>query len=102
MKKSSPKIITHRLAVGIILLILLSSLATDNRAFASPQFSESNDRTQQATRGETRELKLGEPIERELSGGAAHSYSLLLIKGQFLKVVVEQKAIDVVVRLFNP
>jgi len=47
-------------------------------------------------------LEPGKPIERELAGDQAHSYSIALTAGQYLHVVVEQKGIDVVVALFTP
>jgi CHAT domain-containing protein/tetratricopeptide (TPR) repeat protein len=48
------------------------------------------------------ELKLGQAVERELRGGESHAYQIALVLGQYLHVVVEQKGIDVVVRLFAP
>jgi CHAT domain-containing protein len=42
------------------------------------------------------------PLERELRGGESHSYRLTLAAGQFLRIVVEQRGIDVVVKLFGP
>ncbi|MFY9224620.1 MAG: tetratricopeptide repeat protein, partial [Blastocatellia bacterium] len=48
------------------------------------------------------ELIVGKVIERELVGGNTHSYSINLEANQYLNVVVEQKGIDVVVRVYNP
>ena len=48
------------------------------------------------------ELKPGAPIERELTGGKSHSYRVHLTANQFLSVVVNQKGIDVVLRVFGP
>ena len=50
---------------------------------------------------ETASLELGKAIERELSGGQTHAYSFALAAGQFARVIVEQKGIDVVVRLLD-
>ena len=47
-------------------------------------------------------LEAGKPIERKLSGGESHSYQLNVTTGQYARVVVEQKGIDVVVSLFGP
>ncbi|HJQ23960.1 MAG TPA: CHAT domain-containing protein [Blastocatellia bacterium] len=55
-----------------------------------------------AAQAEVRELKAGERIERELKGGESHLYQIALTSGQYLHAVVEQKGIDVVVRLFGP
>jgi CHAT domain-containing protein/Tfp pilus assembly protein PilF len=51
---------------------------------------------------ELQALEVGKPIERELGGGQAHSYQIMLAAGQFLDAVVEQRDIDVVVKLFGP
>jgi CHAT domain-containing protein/tetratricopeptide (TPR) repeat protein len=47
-------------------------------------------------------LEPGKPVERELSGGQSHSYKVTMISGQYLRVVVEQRGIDVAVALFAP
>ena len=47
-------------------------------------------------------LTEGKPIERKLSGGESHSYQLNLNSGQYARVIVEQKGIDVVVNLYGP
>ncbi|MBS1810752.1 MAG: tetratricopeptide repeat protein [Acidobacteria bacterium] len=50
---------------------------------------------------EVAQLALGKPIERELVGRQTHAYHLSLAAGQFIRVVVEQKGIDVEVRLLD-
>jgi hypothetical protein len=47
-------------------------------------------------------LQPGTPIERTLSAGQTHSYSVSLEQDQLLQLVVEQRGIDVVVRVFSP
>jgi len=47
-------------------------------------------------------LEEGKPIERQLSGGESHHYQLNVNTGQYARVIVEQKGIDVVVSLFGP
>jgi len=51
---------------------------------------------------DTLALEPGVPIERELIGGQAHAYRVMLAAGQYLHIVVEQRGIDVVVMLFGP
>lgn len=51
---------------------------------------------------DVRWLEEGKPIERELSGGESHSYQLNVTNGQYARVIVEQKGIDVVVSVFGP
>jgi len=47
-------------------------------------------------------LEEGKPFERKLAGGESHSYQLNLTAGQYARVIVEQKGIDVVVSVFGP
>ena len=42
---------------------------------------------------------LGQSVERELAGGQKHSYQITLAEGQYLSVVVEQRGINVAVRM---
>lgn len=51
---------------------------------------------------QVRRLEPGKPIERELAAGASHSYQFALGAGQCAKLVVDQRGIDVVVRLLRP
>ncbi len=44
-------------------------------------------------------LTTGVPVERELAGGQAHTYQLTVGAGQYFRVIVEQRGIDVVVAL---
>lgn len=47
-------------------------------------------------------LELGKLVERELSGGSVHTYQVRLALGQCLHVIVNQRGIDVVVRIVGP
>lgn len=47
-------------------------------------------------------LEPGKPIERELAGGQSHSYRFTINAGQYSRVVVEQRGVDVVVVLYAP
>src|SRR5216117_599451 len=51
---------------------------------------------------QVRPLEPGQTIERELAGGQTHTYQIKLTAGQFLRVLVEQKGIDVVLALSSP
>jgi len=46
-------------------------------------------------------LDAGQPIAREMRGGEEHTYQLSLSAGQYARVVLEQKGIDVVLALFG-
>jgi len=47
-------------------------------------------------------LQVGTPIERTLAGGQAHNYTITLDQNQYLQLVVDQRGIDVIVRVFSP
>src|SRR5215831_11855940 len=53
-------------------------------------------------RGSAFSLQPGPPIERALSAGQSHTYTINLEKGQFVEVIVDQHGIDVVIRTFSP
>src|SRR4030095_7534991 len=54
------------------------------------------------TKDVIRQLEPGQTVERELTGGESHTYQITLQAGQFLRIVLEQKGIDVVVTLIAP
>lgn len=78
----------------LILAILFAVQSTAVR-FADGQSGD-------AVTGEVLELESGKPIERELSGGQKQVFQLALHEGQFIRVVVKQKGIDVGVNLQLP
>jgi len=47
-------------------------------------------------------LQPGTPMERTLAAGQSHSYTINLEQDQFLRLAVDQRGIDVVVRTFSP
>lgn len=55
-----------------------------------------------AQTADIRTLVSGQILERELSGGRSHDYKIKVTANQYLKIIVEQKGIDVVVELYLP
>ena len=47
-------------------------------------------------------LQVGIPVERTIASGQTHQYGVTLQRDQYLQVVVDQRGIDVVVRVFSP
>jgi CHAT domain-containing protein len=54
------------------------------------------------TKPQVRPLDPGKAVEREISGGESHTYQISLTAGQFVRVVVDQKAIDLALMLVAP
>jgi CHAT domain-containing protein/Tfp pilus assembly protein PilF len=46
-----------------------------------------------------RQLEQGKPIEREFAGGQSHSYQITPAAGRYVKLVVDQRGIDIEVKL---
>jgi len=49
-----------------------------------------------------RQLELNKPIERGLSGGQSHAYQVQLPAGQYIRLVIEQRGIDLEAKLIGP
>ncbi|MBI1760208.1 MAG: CHAT domain-containing protein [Acidobacteria bacterium] len=47
-------------------------------------------------------LELGKPLSREISGGETHAYQIELAAGQFMRAVVEQQGVNLLVTLYSP
>jgi CHAT domain-containing protein/uncharacterized protein HemY len=52
--------------------------------------------------GDLQQLEAGKAVEREIAGGESHAYRIRLEVGQFLRLVVAQKGIDVALTLAAP
>src|SRR5262249_2452027 len=51
---------------------------------------------------DSRVLEPGRPVQRELAGGAAHSYRVTITAGQYALIVADQHGIDVATTVFDP
>jgi CHAT domain-containing protein len=49
-----------------------------------------------------RQLVPGRPIVRDLAGIQSHSYQMTLAAGQYVRVIIDQRGVDVVVKLIAP
>ena len=58
--------------------------------------------TQSAAQLEAQQLEQHKPVERTLAAKETHAYTITLEAGQFLDAAVNQRGVDVVVRLFAP
>jgi hypothetical protein len=88
------------------LLCLTWLLTLPTRAEAAGPFMAADDRVWSprvysfdAVRSvrQTRTLGPGETVERELTGGQAHVYEFMLAADNYMRLVVEQRGIDVAV-----
>jgi len=90
-------------SIALTLGLLPSSpISAQARSLSQPtqQRTEANSSAQDGK--DVRSLEPDKPIERELAGGEAHSYRIMLNRGEYLHVAVDQRGIDVVVALRGP
>lgn len=66
------------------------------------QQSTGADRAAPQNRTDVGLLESAKPIERALAGGEAHAYQLTLAAGQYARVIVDQRRINVVLSVFDP
>lgn len=78
---------TQRTGRGFIWLITLLTFPGDINSIASQQSIAA--------------LEEGRPVERELAGGETHSFQVTLAAGQYLRVVVDQRGIDLALKIFG-
>jgi hypothetical protein len=91
-------------------LLLFFSLATVislHQAFGCDLFRQSAHQSRDVRNNggdekDIRALEPGKPLKREMASGQRHAYQIRLDAGQFLKVIVEQQGIDVVVQIYGP
>jgi CHAT domain-containing protein/predicted negative regulator of RcsB-dependent stress response len=95
---------TIRRAIQIINLLLWAGLSASPGLWPGAAPVQANASERNATQGaqQSDSLEPGKPIERELSGAQSHSYKITMISGQYLRVVVAQRGIDVELALFTP
>ncbi|MBI3949053.1 MAG: tetratricopeptide repeat protein [Acidobacteria bacterium] len=82
--------------------ILFLSLLLLSEPGAAGAFSVSRITHHASLQTDVRELVPGVPVERELAGGEAHTYRITLAAGQYLGILVDQRGVDVVLKLFGP
>lgn len=90
------------LPITLVLITIPSTITTSNSAFAHTTVKSQPTTAQEPKATDVQDLKPGAPLERELAGGASHSYKVSLTHRQYLKVLVAQKGIELLVRLFGP
>jgi len=71
------------------------------RAMYSDQPLVKLSRTSRAAE-DVRALVPGMPVERELTQDETHTYSITLTQGQYLRLVIEQRSVNIRVKLFAP
>src|SRR5262245_50388958 len=80
---------------GLVLFIGMSSVRSAVPNEPHPNEARQDDR-------QVQRLEQNMPVERELAGGQSHSYQFSLDAGQYVKLVIEQRGIDLKAQLSGP
>ena len=97
-----PRFGRHAMASAFCLMFLFGLTQAANSGSLLQRDRTAMAMVQPVQGAEVRSLEVGQPIPRELKGGQSHSYEISIAAGQYSYVVVDQKGIDVVVKLFAP
>jgi CHAT domain-containing protein/Tfp pilus assembly protein PilF len=103
--KYCPRIIYCSLVLPIISLLLIQIQAFPGAPYVVKEIKRYVALVSPAQGSQqTQQLDPGKAIERGLESGESHyyAYQLTLAAGQYAKLMVEQRGIDVVVKLFGP
>jgi CHAT domain-containing protein/tetratricopeptide (TPR) repeat protein len=76
--------------------LVVSQIAGDDPSAPPPSKQEAASQNEEAL------LEIGKPVLRSIAGDQIHSYRIMANAGDYLRILVEQRAIDVVVTLFAP
>jgi CHAT domain-containing protein/tetratricopeptide (TPR) repeat protein len=95
---------TTRRAILIINVLLWVALSASPGQWpgAEPVQASAGESGAEPSAQESISLEPDKPVERELPGGQSHSYKVMMVSGQYLRIVVVQRGTDVVVSLFTP
>ncbi len=86
-------------------VLLLCATAFDFSQAATKKISSGQQQSKSDAKSKTKEpprLRPGEPDLREATAGQKHTYRLKLREGQFVRVMVEQRGVDVSLKLTGP
>ena len=83
-------------------IALFSTLITPGLPSSGYKVLSVTSRSERWAGQETTLLEPGKAVERELTTGNKHSYQVMLAKGQYARVVVQQHGIDVIIRVSGP
>ncbi|HKX29242.1 MAG TPA: CHAT domain-containing protein [Blastocatellia bacterium] len=88
-------------AGGLVLFVCFSFVKTP-ASYSASDFVNEVGSYAQAPGGPAQPLEPGKPVEQELTKGQSHLYQFTLEAGQYVKVVLEQRGIDLSAELFGP
>src|SRR5262245_48684226 len=87
---------------GTLLILLGSAQEIDEASFSQVNQPGTDSKVITQATGDGIPLEKGKPVEKQIAVGQTEQYRLTLTEGEYVRVVVEQKGVDVIVELFGP
>ena len=91
-----------RCITAFLLSLLLSIGSAECWGTTSVARANANARGQAADERDVRMIDPGQPIKRKIGNGEYHYYRIMLRSDQYFRLVVDQRGIDVSVKLYQP
>src|SRR5262249_55458622 len=95
---------SSRIAILMGTLLIASGLTQEIDAESLSQVNQTGTDSRVITQAANDGIPLekGKPVEKQIAVGQTEQYRLPLTEGEYVRVVVEQKGVDVIVELFGP
>lgn len=90
------------LGATLLMLMPVQSVQPSAKTAGTGAHQEGQATRDAVSQAQTQTLEYGSAITREMAGVDVHAYQLRLEAGQFVHVLVEQRGIDVVVKVYGP
>src|SRR5215208_922829 len=87
---------------SVVIILSCPFLTGQMAAGAIPHVSGNILHNTSSSQQETLPLEMARPVEREMPSGGRHVYQIELSQGQYLRLTVEQKNIDVAIQVSGP
>jgi len=95
---------SHALVVSVLFIVgplVHTNLVSSSKFQVAPESGTGSSKLRNSQR-DVQVLDPSRPVERVLAGGEVHAYRIAVTSDQYLRVVVDQRGIDVVVTLLGP
>jgi CHAT domain-containing protein len=87
----------HHLIIACLLSLSIASATFSSQLVAGDAMGQSPQQSE-----DVRTLAPGAPVEREISGGQSHMWQIFLSSGDYLRLSVDKKRINIKAELFAP
>src|SRR6185503_9012954 len=108
MSRKHKSLALSNLLHGFVVISCLSAFTVSDvlvRGSASVLLQASQTSDERAAKQSdlaVRQLELGKPVETQLAGGQIHYYQAALKKDQYMRIMVDQRGLNILLKVFGP